>query len=42
MIAIKSLIKKKDSKGFYFKGELIYINRAPEPDDVFWENCGID
>ncbi|CAD8212820.1 unnamed protein product [Paramecium pentaurelia] len=42
MIAIKSLINKKDSKGFYFKGELIYINRAPEPDDVFWENCGID
>ncbi|CAK83672.1 unnamed protein product (macronuclear) [Paramecium tetraurelia] len=42
MIAVKSLIKKKDSKGFYFKGELIYINRAPEPDDVFWENCGVD
>ncbi|CAD8113085.1 unnamed protein product [Paramecium sonneborni] len=42
MIAIKSLLNKKDSKGFYFKGQLIQINRAPEPDDVFWENCGID
>lgn len=42
MITIKSLIKKKDNKGFYFKGKLINISRAPEPDDVFWENCGFD
>jgi hypothetical protein len=31
---------KTYKRGFYFKGNLISIKRAPEPDDVFWENCG--
>ncbi|CAD8076135.1 unnamed protein product [Paramecium primaurelia] len=42
MIALKSIIKKKDRRGFYFKHNYIQISRAPEPDDVFWENCGTD
>lgn len=42
MITLKSIIKKKDRRGFYFKHNYIEISRAPEPDDVFWENCGTD
>ncbi|CAD8181933.1 unnamed protein product [Paramecium octaurelia] len=42
MIAVKSIIRKKDRRGFYFKQHYIEISRAPEPDDVFWENCGTD
>lgn len=33
---------KKDKRRFYFKEKLINICRAPEPDDIFWENCGIE
>ncbi|CAD8108585.1 unnamed protein product [Paramecium sonneborni] len=42
MIVLKSIIKKKDGRGFYLKHHYIEISRAPEPDDVFWENCGTD
>ncbi|CAD8171332.1 unnamed protein product [Paramecium pentaurelia] len=38
--AILNIFGKKLNKGFYFKDKLIQITRAPEPDDVFWENCG--
>ena len=41
-MSIKSLIRKRDIRGFYFQDNLISIYRAPEPDDVFWENCGVD
>jgi hypothetical protein len=41
-MSIKSLVRKRDIRGFYFKDNLIRIYRAPEPDDVFWENCGVD
>lgn len=42
MMSVKSLVRKRDIRGFYFKDNLISIYRAPEPDDVFWENCGVD
>ncbi|CAD8085698.1 unnamed protein product [Paramecium sonneborni] len=38
--AILKIFGKTLDKGFYFKYNLIQITRAPEPDDVFWENCG--
>jgi hypothetical protein len=33
---------RKDPRVFYFKNIHIDIEKAPEPDDVFWENCGIN
>ncbi|CAD8083229.1 unnamed protein product [Paramecium sonneborni] len=42
LLQVRRLIKNKDKRGFYFKNNLISIQRAPEPDDIFWENCGIE
>ncbi|CAD8213980.1 unnamed protein product [Paramecium octaurelia] len=40
LTSILNVFGKTLNKGFYFKDKLIQITRAPEPDDVFWENCG--
>ncbi|CAD8053330.1 unnamed protein product [Paramecium primaurelia] len=42
LMHVKRLIQNKAKRGFYFKDKLISIRRAPEPDDIFWENCGIE
>jgi hypothetical protein len=26
--------------GIYFKGNNLQVDRAPEPTDIIWENCG--
>ncbi|CAD8171330.1 unnamed protein product [Paramecium pentaurelia] len=36
------LINRQDQRGFYFKNRIIIFCRAPEPNDVFWENCGFN
>ncbi|CAD8085697.1 unnamed protein product [Paramecium sonneborni] len=35
-------IHRQDQRGFYFKNRIIIFCRAPEPNDVFWENCGFN
>ncbi|CAD8180664.1 unnamed protein product [Paramecium pentaurelia] len=35
-------INRQDQRGFYFKNRIIIFCRAPEPNDVFWENCGFN
>ncbi|CAK69146.1 unnamed protein product (macronuclear) [Paramecium tetraurelia] len=35
-------INQQDRRGFYFKNRIIIFCRAPEPNDVFWENCGFN
>jgi len=32
---------KIDENVFVMEGKQINVRRAPEPDDIIWENCGV-
>ncbi|KAM3146261.1 hypothetical protein pb186bvf_001606 [Paramecium bursaria] len=40
ILYFKSKCGYKNEDYFYFKDKLIHVQRAPEPTDIYWENCG--
>lgn len=40
VVHVKQRFHYTHPQSFYFKRKLVTIERAPEPNDVFWENCG--
>lgn len=40
VILFFELFGNKNDKVFYFKDRRIKFEQAPEPSDVYWENCG--